>query len=122
MYKLGKYNVIVHDSGELGESPWEPFLQAHAESVNVFIKLFNQSDGLSDGLILSVNIKSAFLTRELMTETKLSFSKILLRDFFDDLGEVGADSTEHFNNSVVIAGSDAGCCKDLLTETGVTDS
>ena len=82
MYKLGKYNVIVHNSGEFRESPWEPFLEAHAESVNVFAKLFNQSDGLSDGLILSVNVKSAFLTGELMTETKLSFSKIFLRDFY----------------------------------------
>jgi hypothetical protein len=49
---------------------------------------------LSDRLILSVNIKSAFLARELMTETELSFAEIFLRDFFDNLGEVSTDSTE----------------------------
>jgi hypothetical protein len=79
--ELGEDDVVVDDFSEFREGPREPLLQSHAESVDILVQLLNKSDGLGDRLVLSVNIKGALLTRELMTETQLSFSKVFFRDF-----------------------------------------
>jgi hypothetical protein len=41
---------------------------------------------------------------------------------FDDLSEVGADSSQKLNNGLVVAGSDTGLAKDGLTEVRVNDA
>jgi len=120
--ELGEDDVIVDDFSEFREGPREPLLQSHAESVDILVQLLNKSDGLGDRLVLSVNVKGALLTRELMTETQLSFSKVFFRDFFDDLGEMSSDSTHKFNNSVVERSGDTCGIKDFFTESRVTDS
>lgn len=62
--------------------PREPFLQAHAKSINVFIKLLNQSNSLNDRFVLPVHIGGALGTRETMTKTELSASDILLLEIY----------------------------------------
>jgi len=77
---------------------------------------------LGNGLVLSVNIKGALLTGELMTETELGLSEVFFGDFLDDLGEVSSNSSHEFNDGVVVRSSDASGFEDLFTESGVGDT
>lgn len=36
--------------------PWVPFLDSHAEGIDIFIKEFEEANGLDDGLVLPVDI------------------------------------------------------------------
>jgi len=57
-----------------------------------------------------------------MAQTELGAAQVLLRDFFGDLGEVGAHTTEQLDDSVVEGGGDAGSLEDGLSEMGLADS
>ena len=56
MSSFYKSAVIGDYSGELWEMPWIPLFDSHRESIDIFIKEFDQTDGLDDRLIISVDI------------------------------------------------------------------
>lgn len=56
-----------------------------------------------------------------MAQTELGTAQVLLRDFFGDLGEVGAHTTEQLDDSVVEGGGDAGGLEDGLSKVGLAD-
>ena len=51
--------IVVNDLSQLREVPCEPLLEAHSESVDVFVHLLDEGDCLGDGLVLTVNILGA---------------------------------------------------------------
>lgn len=57
-----------------------------------------------------------------MTKTKLSSFNIIITNLLDDLAEVGSDTSEHFDNCLVVASSDTSGLEDLLTKFWVRDT
>jgi len=50
--------------------PWVPFLDSHAEGIDIFIKELEESDWLDNRLILPVNIERNFISGEGVGETE----------------------------------------------------
>ena len=50
--------------------PRVPFLDSHCEGVDILIQQFQQTDGLNDGLILSIDIKGNLVSGEGVGETQ----------------------------------------------------
>jgi hypothetical protein len=77
-YNLAEDAIIGDDFTELGEVPREPLLQSHHEGVDVLVHRLDQSDGLDDGLVLSVDVGGALFTRVLMGKTELGTGQVLI--------------------------------------------
>lgn len=68
--KLDKDVIIRDNLGKLGEMPRIPLLDSHGEGVDILIQKFQQTDGLDDRLILSVDVQGNFVSGEGMGQTQ----------------------------------------------------
>lgn len=50
--------------------PGVPLFNSHGKGVNIFIQLFQQTDGLDDGFVLSVYIKWDLVAGESVAQTQ----------------------------------------------------
>ena len=98
MNDLGKDVTVSNDLSKLGEMPREPFLESHDEGVDVLVHCLDKSDGLNDGLILSVNVSLALLSGVLMGKTELGAGHVLVTELLEKLGDVGSDSSDQLLN------------------------
>lgn len=51
--------------------PAEPFFDSHAEEVEVLVHLFDQSDRLDDGLVLTVDVELHVVSGEGVGQSQL---------------------------------------------------
>ena len=104
---LGVDVVVSDDSGKLREVPGEPFLQPHAESVDVFVELLDEGDGLDDGFVVPVNILGASVSRVGVSETELSSLDLIILQLLQNLVEVHSTSSDQLSDGLVVRSSDA---------------
>ena len=50
--------------------PRVPLFDSHGEGVDIFVEKFEQTDGLNDGLILSVDVERDLVSREGVSQTQ----------------------------------------------------
>jgi hypothetical protein len=112
--QLGEDIVIIDDSSKLWEMPREPLLQTHTKSVDVFIQLLNESDGLNNWFVLPVDIGGALVPGETMTETQLSSPHIVVLHLLHDLDEVGSNTSVQFRDGVVESGGKSSLGEDSI--------
>jgi hypothetical protein len=110
--ELRENDVIIDDFSKLWEMPRKPFLQSHAKSVNVFVQLLNQGNGLNDWFVLPVYVGSALLAGVGMTQTKLGASDILVFDLLHDLDEMSSNSSLEFGDRFIVGSGDSGFSED----------
>lgn len=58
--------------------PAKPFLDSHGELVKILVHLLNQSNGLNDGFVLTVDIEFHVVAREGVSQTQFSFVHLKL--------------------------------------------
>lgn len=96
--------------------PRVPFLNSHGKSIDIFVKQLEQTNGLNDGLILSVNIKGDFVSGEEMGQTQPRLFQFYVLEFFmlQEIQEVLSDSTGQLINHCWSCGLDL---KGLVNRT-----
>jgi hypothetical protein len=81
--QFGVDGVIIHDLGQFGEVPCEPFLEPHAEGIDVFVHLIDKRDRLNNWLVLAVDILGASVARVRVAKTELGSPDVGLIDFYN---------------------------------------
>ena len=99
--------VFIDDFSKLWEVPRVPLLQSHNKSINILIKLLNQSDCLDNWFVLPVNIGGALGSRETMAQTQLGSGHVLVRKLLHDFHEVSSNSSVQLDDGVVESGRKA---------------
>jgi hypothetical protein len=100
--QLGENVVIIDDFSKLWEMPREPLLQTHAKSIDVFVQLLNESNGLNNWLVLPVDVGGALVPGEAVTQTELGPSHIVLLHLLHDFHEVGSNTSVQLGDGVVV--------------------
>ncbi len=75
--------------------PWIPLFDSHWESVNILIKELDQTDGLNDGLIVTIHVQWDFASWEQMGKTQSALVQINVFELLalQKLKEVSSESS-----------------------------
>lgn len=112
--KLRENTIVVDDSCELREVPRVPLLESHAESIDVFVQLLNERDGLHNWFVLPVHVGRTFLAGVGVTQTQLRSFHIVVLNLFHDLDEVSLDSSLELSDGLVERSCDSSFLEDPI--------
>lgn len=80
--------------------PSEPFLDSHREGIQILVHLFNKSNGLNNGFVLSVDVELNVVSWKSMGKTQFSFRNLEIF-LFDEGREMGSNSSEKLEDNVI---------------------
>ena len=99
--------VVINDFCKLWEVPREPLFKSHAKSINIFVQLLDESNGLNNWFILPIYICGALLPGVGMAKTELCPLHIIIINLFHNFDEMGLDASHELCDGIVVGGGDA---------------
>ena len=120
--KLGVHDVIGGDLGQLGEMPSVPFLQSHGVVVKLFVKIFEEGDGLNNHSVNLIGRERELVTGHGMGETELHGLELVgVLKGGDETLALESNASHHFVSLVTSLALDAELLTNGLTELFIGD-
>lgn len=91
---LGVTLVVADNLDQLGEVPRVPLTDTHSKSVDGLVELVEDSNGLDDVVVVTLDGELNLGTGVSVTQTKLSGVNITITELLQQLGEVETNTTE----------------------------